>query len=96
MFKTGGIKNWVRNSVALTSIPLTLHLGHGLRPKNKCQKVRLRASSPPDFLTLIFARLIAIVYSCTTHCYRVLYLLFNAACAAASLAIGTRNGEQDT
>ena len=24
------------------------------------------------------------------------YLLFNAACAAASLAIGTRNGEQET
>ena len=24
------------------------------------------------------------------------YLLFRAACAAASLAIGTRNGEQDT
>ena len=24
------------------------------------------------------------------------YLLFSAACAAASLAIGTRNGEQET
>ena len=31
-----------------------------------------------------------------TQLYRKNYLLFSAACAAASLAIGTRNGEQDT
>lgn len=44
---------------------------------------------------ILFKILYLVVRRLRTY-YMIYYLWFKAACAAASLAIGTRNGEQET